>query len=516
MEELNKFLRVKRKSEYKTAIGRIKLTKKDKSKIKRFKNNRSVSEFKIERNFSTEFVCATREEPLELESAEVNKIRTPNEEKKRKVLEEKFLKKQRRRRKAIESQKRVENVEDLWEGREGESERDDGKLSRKTPKPTEADGYTAEVQNLATNREDIWRNVHFYRECVRRPRMARQELKMLAKKLEPPKIRVPEGMEIPTVEYSSTSYKENIRDVMRVACGTYYLAVHSSSISLEEREGYVAVRRMRIVSGDAEVLIRGASVSPNEKTVAVVTYEKGIVFFEMEKILSSTKEEILLDIEKEGEFLRIFGDRTFRKGAWHCKSVYFAAILHGQVVVVNTKKRKGTVFYKGDQKIQHVEFHPSRPLLLLASPSSVYFYSLVSMRRVTKYTVNGLSAANVVSISHGHGLVYVGTGTSQIHAYSMDKEFKTEFIRAVHVKEVPRKLAFHEKYGYVCCFNRMISVIVYANRNGAEIPPEERAGAIHKYDKCYRSGVFHEEYPSGVFCSENMTSLLYPKYKAEG
>ncbi|KAI5172825.1 hypothetical protein NEFER03_1841 [Nematocida sp. LUAm3] len=501
MEQLRKFLRVKRKSEYHTDIGRIKLSKRDKTKISNFKRNKSISPFLLERENSTRYVCDTRTAPLDVPRSHKETEDALEIEKK---MNEAFLTRYRRRRKRIDSQIRVEDVEDLWEHREGESE-GDRKLSRKTTRPSFSDAYTDASFHM--KREDIWRSVHFYRESVRRPRVYTSEIQRIEKKIEPVSVKVPPYMEVPTKAFTTTKYKENIRDILSLQNGIWQIAVHSSSLSIRDAEGYMPNRTIRLKDKEEDVLIRVAYLSPDEEKIAVLTFDKGIVIVAVDDLLNTTEQETDREIDTLDS--RVFPDKTFRKGAWHSKSVYFSAIVHGQVIIFNSKKKRGMVFYKGIQNIQQVEFHPTQNILIMVAPSNIFFHGISTQKRETKNTINHISSANTVSLSFAHGLLYVGTGLSQIQVFSLDNECKTEFIRVIYTRGIPRKVNMHETYGYASVFDRTPTILVYANRGRKDLPPRERAGAIHKYEDTYRSGLFHKKRPLGLFSLSNSLLMLH-------
>lgn len=513
MDALNKFLRVKRKSEYITDRGRIKITKKDKRKIKKFKSNYSVVPFVIERANSTAYVCDTRSEPFIFKGTEENE-----EDKIRKVQQEErvFLEKQKKKQKKKENKEIVEEIEDLWEGREQCSEQIDRKLSRKTERPTQADTYDSTLL-LRTTREGIWKNIHFYRDVVRRPRVYASELERLHKKLLPVKVKVPYDTEIPVKEYTDISYKENIRDIITMANEIYYIVVHSSSISIRDAEGYLPVRSVRFISDSVgDVLIRCAYLSPDEKKMAVITFGHGIIIIDIDSVLLNSSEAdrvVRIDGETDG-FGRIFSDSTFRRGAWHPRSIYFAAILHGQVVIINTKKTKGVVFYKGSQKIQHVEFHPTKSIIIMMGPSNIFFYGLSTKRRDSKKTIYHISAANTLCMSLATETMFVGTAASQVQIFKISKEFEAKFIRSISTRDTPRSIVLHRRYGYAAVFDRSPTFLVYGNGARDDLLPMERVGAIHKYDTVYRAGRFHKEYPKALFSVANRLTVLYPEYTA--
>ncbi|OAG29619.1 hypothetical protein NEDG_00752 [Nematocida displodere] len=507
MEALKKFLRVKRKSEYLTDKGRIKLTKKDKTKITRFKNNKAIGFFQVQRENSTSFVCQLREDPLPSlpSKPEVRNKKTEHRE-------EAFIQKQKRKRRVLDAQPKVEDLEDLWENREGESEQADRKLSRKTLRPSFADAYDPGqgLSHLATTREDIWKHVHFYRETIRRPRIYASEIDALNKKLAPVKVKVPADLELPTETYMSLKYKENIRDVFMLSKGIYYVCVHSSSISIRDSDLHLPTRTIRLVSSvdSQDVLIRTLSISPDETKMAIITYGYGLVLLNASELVDSPELTRTLDVDSGQGHTRLFPGKTFRKGAWHPKNVYFAAILHGQVAIMNVKKEKGMIFYKGDQKIQQVDFHPTKNLIILTAPSNIFFYTISTKKRLTKQTINHISGANVAALSFKLGLLYVGTGSSQVQLFSLGSDYMATFVRAIYAKDVPRKILLHERYGYAAVFDKSPTFIVYNNVHVPNALPKERAGAIHKYSTSYRSGTFHHHRPLGMFSQSNALSLL--------
>ncbi|KAI5190717.1 hypothetical protein NEMIN01_1182 [Nematocida minor] len=538
MDILSKFLRVKRKSEYLTDKGRIKITKKDKRLINKFKSNRSVSPFVIERPNSTSYVCDTRHEPL---VSAVTHEPTPDQIRREKEAEKVFLEKQKRKQKKRENREIVEDVEDLWEGREQKSEQMDRKLSRKTERPKQTDAYDSAEMALRTTREGIWKNIHFYRDVVRRPRVYSSELDRLNKKLLPVKVKVPADTEVPTKEYTDIPYKENIRDVIVMSDGIYYIVVHSSSISIRDADGYLPIRSIRFISESGDVLIRGAYLSPDEKKLAIITFGHGIVIVNVLSTLLNTCEidkTINIDSsnganekenneniennenngnigtsENESKYIRIFGDKTFRRGAWHRGSVYFAAILHGQVVIINTKKSKAVVFYKGTQKIQQVEFHPTKSIIIMMGPSNIFFYGLSTKRKDNKKTIYHISAANTLCLSLNTETMFIGTAASQVQIFKITKEFEAKFIRSISTRDTPRRIVLHSRYGYAAVFDKSPTFLVYGNGSRDDLLPMERVGAIHKYESVYKSGIFHREYPKALFSIANRLTVLYPEYK---
>ncbi|KAH9386780.1 uncharacterized protein NEMAJ01_1676 [Nematocida major] len=509
MDALQKFLRVKRKSEYLTDKGRLKITKKDKTKIEKFKSNRPVGHFVIERPNSTAFVCDTREEPL------VNKVSQEENAahvRRQELALDVFLEKQRKKREIRAQRERVQDEEDIWAGREEQSETIDRKLSRKTERPKQSDAYD-DLDELWTSREGIWRNVHFYRDVVRRPRVYASELQGLRKKLAPVKVKVPADMEIPVREYTETAYGENVRDVIAVARGMYYLVVHSSSLSFKDADGYLPERVVKFVSGETDVLVRAAYLSPDEKKVVVLTFGHGILVLDVESaFLACTESESTWDVQSmEG---RLFPEKTFRRGAWHPAGVYFAAILHGKVVILNTKKNKAVVFYKGSQNIQQVEFHPTKSIIIMMGPSNIFFFGLNTKRKDTKKTIYHLSAANTLAVSMETETMFVGTATSQVQIFRISKVFEAAFIRSIYTRDTPRRIVLHGRYGYAAVFDRSPTFLVYGNGARDDLLPAERVGAIHKYAETYRAGTFHREYPKALFGIGNRVATLHPDYTA--
>lgn len=513
MEELRKFLRVKSKSEYQTDRGRIKITKKDRTKIKKFKTNRAIGRFELERPNVTTFICQLREEPL---PEGPKPPLTASQQKKQAERLERFVAKQLKKQARRSDQPAVEDVEDLWAGREGPSEEQDRKLSRRTPKPKFAEVYSEPAARLRTTREDIWKSVHFYRDTLRRPRMYRSELDKLVRRLDKVTVKVPEGLQLPETEHRTLKYRENLRDVQYFLAGVYALGVHSSSLSLTDVSGHLPVRTLRLVLGGADVLIRRVHVSPDEQKLAVLTYERGIVLLPSAALVDQAVVEQTVDLETSGVGYRLFPDQTFRSGAWHPKSTYFAGVVHGQVVVVNTKQKRGLVFYKGDQKIQQVEFHPSKAIIVLMAPSNIFFYSLKDRKKLSKQTVNNVSAVNTVALSLDKGVMYVGTGSSQVQIFSVDRQFKAEFIKSIYTRDIPRRIVFHEHYGYAAVLSRTPTFVVYANIPRNDLPSSERAGAIHKYPQVYRAGVFHPQHSTAWFTLSNQLSMLGQAGRPEG
>lgn len=510
MDILNKFLRVKRKSEYLTDRGRIKITKKDKRKINNFKSNKSVTPFVIERPNSTAYVCDTREEPLIIKT---DRAPTESTIRRKEKQERIFLEKQKKRQSKRQNTEQIEETEDLWEGREQKSEEIDRKLSRKTERPRQTDAYDGH-STLRTTRETIWKNIHFYRDVVRRPRVYASELERLHKKLLPVRVRVPVDMEIPSKEYTDIAYRENIRDIITMASEIYYIVVHSSSISIRDANGYLPIRSVRFVSSTGDVLIRCAYLSPDEKKISIITFGHGIIIIETgTNLLNSCDSDRVIDLDADSDkYERMFSDKTFRRGAWHPKSVYFAAILHGQVVIINTKKNKGVVFYKGSQKIQQVEFHPSKSIIIMMAPSNIFFYGLSSRRKDSKKTIYHISAANTMCLSISTETMFIGTAASQVQIFKITKEFEAKFIRSISTRDTPRSIVLHRRYGYAAVFDRSPTFLVYSNGTRDDLLPMERVGAIHKYESVYRSGRFHREYPKALFSLANRLNVLYPDY----
>ncbi|KAI5167182.1 hypothetical protein NEIG_01872 [Nematocida sp. ERTm5] len=509
MDTLRKFLRVKRKSEYLTDRGKIKITKKDKRKINKYKSNLAVGPFVNERPNLSVFVCDTRQEPLMTKVSEKEK---QDNLRRAKESEKIFLEKQKRKQAKRENRETVVDVEDLWEGRESSSIPTDRKLSRKTERPKDSDAYDSTNLNLRTTRDGIWKNVHFYKDSIRRPRVYKSELENLYKKLDPVKVKVPSDTEIPVKSYTDIHYKENIRDVISMSSGIYYIVVHSSSISLSDADGYMPIRNIMFVKGTEDVLIRCAYLSPNEKKLAIITFGHGILIIDTDRLINASEETEKIDVDVQNEYCRIFPDKTFRKGAWHGKSGYFAAILHGKVVIINTKQKKAVVFYKGTQNIQHVEFHPTKSILIMMAPSCILFYGLSTKRKDSKKTIYHITAANTLCMSMGTETMFVGTATSQVQIFRLTKEFDANFIRSIYTHDTPRKIVLHQKYGYAAVFDRSPTFLVYGNGLNTDLPPNERAGAIHKYGSVYRSGLFHKKYPRALFSLANRLNLLCPDY----
>lgn len=282
MDALQKFLRVKRKSEYLTDKGKIKISKKDKRKIKRFKENKSVGTFIVERPNITVFVCETRESPIaHTVKAEETEESLRRESKAQRI----FLEKQKRKRENREKHKKVEDVEDLWSGRGEKSDKLDRKLSRKTEKPREDEVYDSNTLDLRSTREQIWKSIHFYRDTVRRPRVYESELSNLYSKLAPVKVKVPADTEVPIREYTEVGYKENIRSIISMSSSIYHIVVHSSSISIRDSAGYLPIRTVRLTNSGEDVLIRCAYLSPDEKKLAVITFGCGIFMMSTEMLL---------------------------------------------------------------------------------------------------------------------------------------------------------------------------------------------------------------------------------------
>ncbi|EHY66745.1 hypothetical protein NEAUS04_0828 [Nematocida ausubeli] len=522
MDTLRKFLRVKRKSEYITDIGKIKITKRDKRKINRFKNNQSVGPFVIERPNLSVFVCDTRSEPL------ISRVTTEEVEetlRRQKTSEKIFLEKHKRRH-SRRRKETVEDLEDLWGDQSGNSENMNRKLSRKTERPKDTDAYDQDDLNLRTDREGIWKHVHFYKDSIRRPRVYQAELEGLYKKLSPIKVKVPADTEIPTKTYTDIVYKENLRDVTSMACGIYYIAVHSSSVSIRDADGYMPIRNVKLVTETEDVLIRCAYLSPDESKLAIITFGHGVIICATDRLLNSSNENETININKISQenpadakesasyedCCRVFPDKTFRKGAWHRRSIYFAGILHGKVVIINTKQKKAVVFYKGTQNIQHVEFHPTKSILIMMAPSCILFYGLSTKRKDSKKTIYHITAANTLSISLGTETMYIGTATSQVQIFQLTKEFDAKFIRAIYTQDTPKRISLHKKYGYAAVFDGSPTFLVYGNGSNTTLPPMERAGAIHKYTHPYRSGIFHETHPKAHFTLSNKLNTLYPEY----
>ncbi|KAI5180567.1 hypothetical protein NEOKW01_0871 [Nematocida sp. AWRm80] len=500
MDALNRFLRVKRKSEYISDRGKIKLTKEDKKKINKYKKNRPIKPFVIEREINSAYVCDTLAEPVREAPTQKKKEETGN-----------FLQKFRKIQKRLEDREKLEEIEDLWEGREGASENTNRKLSRKTKRPKSIDAYTKD-SSLFTTRESIWKSIHFYRDSIRRPRMYTSDLEKIHTKLSSVKIKVPEDLEIPEIEYTYIKYNENIRDTIPMYQGVYDIIVHSSSITIRDRQGYLPSRTVRLYKEKEEVLIRTAQISPDESKLALITINSGIIILKTDYLVNQRILESNLDISQEKEeYQRLFPEKTFRKGTWHPKGIYFAAIFHGQVAIVNTKKNRGMVFYKGAQKIQHIEFHPTKSIIILVGPSNIFFHSLRSQKRETKLTINHLSSANTLALSFDLGIMYVGSGLSQVHILTIDKKCVSKFIRAVHTTDTPRKISIHKKYGYASVFDKTPTYLVYLNRLAPTEIPAEKSGVIHRYNTIYRTGSFPSTRPIATYAHTNTLSVLYPQ-----
>ncbi|KAI5186873.1 hypothetical protein NEHOM01_1762 [Nematocida homosporus] len=524
MEALTKFLRSKRKSAYCTAKGTIKLSKQEKGKIKRFKGNQSVGVFINRREMTTTYVSKTLPVGIGVSSEEKSLgEKSPGEVEKQEEMDRKFIQKQRRRIDRLERQVRVEEVEDLWgEERVGSSSSSGGdqKLSRKTSRPNgvvvNLMGENGGGVEFGLSRSDIWSAVHFYRDVVRRPRLVRSEVEGLLRKLVAVKVQVPLGLELATEVYGVYSWPENLRGVFGASRGIWRVVVHGSSLGVVDESGTFPSRKINLVVGSQKerVLIRVAYISPDEKQVAILTVGEGIVLVRVEWILGLGEVEVDLEVEKS---VRLFMGKTFRRGAWHGKSVYFAAILHGQVVIVNTKKGRGIVFYKGVQKIQQVEFHPVRSLLVLVGPANIFFHDISTQKRETKQTINHISGANTVGLGWEAGILYVGTGTRQVQVFGLDSNGKTQFIRAVHVPGIPRSILVHRKDGYAAVLDRTPSVLVYGNpRSSKGMNPRERAGAIHRYEEAYRAGYFHAYRPMGQLAAANKLFTMHAKVPKVG
>jgi hypothetical protein len=510
MEAIEKFLRRKPKSEYETRKGRIRLLKSDKEKVKRFKSNKAIGEFRVERPIETSYVASVMLEPIRkpLTGRMREKVETQRERDKEKLYRR--IKKTEwfeERAKTNAAGKTKEY--DVWaDNLEPRRERF---LQRRMARPTGAGAYDGSVGigSLRSGREEMWRRVHFYKDCVRLPGISLLGLEKVKTKAVPPPIKVPRDVGIPTEAVNRYMCAEGVRDVF-VLQGVYYLAVHSSSVTLIDSESHMPQRHVRFVKGTAPAMLRSVSISPRGKKVAFLIVEEGIVMMDVSSLLSITVCEKSIDLSvKSTEYTQMFGEKTFRLGAWHPKGTYFAALWHGKVVIVNSESKKALFFYRGTERIQNLYFHPTENVLVLTAPSNMYFYSLSPRKRLEKFTVKHIPGTTACDLSFGSGMMVVGTGANNVLVFEVENNYNVNLVRYVYTADIPQKISLHREYPYGAVFDGGYPVLVYLGHN-KNLDPLERTGAVHKYAIPYSTGTFHPQLPHALFAVGNVVELLVP------
>uniref|UniRef100_T1J4W3 Ribosome biogenesis protein BOP1 homolog n=1 Tax=Strigamia maritima TaxID=126957 RepID=T1J4W3_STRMM len=160
------------------------------------------------------------------------------------------------------------------------------------------------------------------------------------------------------------------------------------------------------------------------KTVSEEDWDKGIRF--------------ILDHPKE-----------VKQVTWHAKGDYFATVLpNGGSASVQVhqliKRQSQQPFSKPKGLVQCVMFHPTRPLLLVATQKTIRMYNLVKQELDKKLITNCNWISSMAMHPGGDNII---TGSHDPRLCWFDLELSTKPYKALrHQKESIRQVAFHKRY----------------------------------------------------------------------
>lgn len=187
-----------------------------------------------------------------------------------------------------------------------------------------------------------------------------------------------------------------------------------------------------------------------------------------EKVRSTVQWE-LIDDENSDEYkthcyrivLKHFKEVT--QVTWHGKGDYFASVMpDGQnrsVLISQLSKRRSQLpFTKSKGLIQCVQFHPTRPILFVATQRHVRIYDLIKQEIVKKLLTNSKWISSIDVHPGGDNLI-VGTYDRKILWFDLDlstKPYQTLRLHGVAVRSV----AYHKKYPLFASCSDDRSVVV--------------------------------------------------------
>lgn len=134
---------------------------------------------------------------------------------------------------------------------------------------------------------------------------------------------------------------------------------------------------------------------------------------------------------------------------WHGKGDYFATVMpDGQnrsVLISQLSKRRSQLpFTKSKGLVQHVLFHPTRPLLFVATQRHVRIYDLLKQQLLKKLLTNS-KWVSTMAIHPGGDNLLVGTYDRKMLWFDLDLSTKPYQTLRLHGTAV-RGVAYHKRY----------------------------------------------------------------------
>lgn len=134
---------------------------------------------------------------------------------------------------------------------------------------------------------------------------------------------------------------------------------------------------------------------------------------------------------------------------WHHQGDYFATVAPSALtsaVLVHQRSKKSTqaLFKRNKGKIASVAFHPSRPLLFVATQRHVHVYNLVKQQLVKKLLA-GVTAINSIAVHPKGDNLIVGSSDRKVCWFDLDLSTKPYKTFASHTGGVTG-VAFHPAY----------------------------------------------------------------------
>lgn len=216
---------------------------------------------------------------------------------------------------------------------------------------------------------------------------------------------------------------------------------------------------------------------------------------------------------------RLRHTREVRQLAWHYKGNYVASVCPdgaGETVCVHSllKQQTQCPFRKGTRDVQRVLFHPSQPILFVATKTMVKVYNLQSQTLV-KTLSSGCKWISSMAVHPGGDNVIVGSYDRRLCWFDLD--FSTKPYRTLRYHKLAlRQVCFHSSYPLFasCSDDANVNVfhgMVYNDlmQNALIVPVKILRGHTPKDGLGILDCVFHPRQPWLLTAGADRTARLF-------